>query len=196
MLAPELTKELISLSEPGFRIPALTNCDGFCAYDPIAATFSLPTFTMSAPFCIADANGPFAALCAVAPTSAAVAELSSALLIWLLIGVDNAVASLTAAAPVLNPAWITEERIELGAIGNCEAAPNSIFKSTPCPACAHGACAGALDVTLLRCLGAAVNPVFSLNKVSVWSINDTGVTFCGFIGVLPVLRFIASPPFI
>ena len=87
---------------------------------------------------IAEASGPKAAFCPVSPTSDEVAALVKFLLIELVVTDDNAVASFTGDAIELNPALTTEDSAELNPPPP-DPPVKSVFKSTPWPACTHGA---------------------------------------------------------
>ena len=130
ILEPELTNEFINRSEPGFRMPAVTICVGFCAKAPIAAIFSAPTFTIAAPFFIAEVSGPKAAFCPANPTSAEVAAPVRFLLIEFVVTDDNAVVSFTGNATELNPAPTTEDNAELNP-PPLDPPVKSVFMSTP-----------------------------------------------------------------
>ena len=118
---------------------------------------------------------------------------SSASLIGSVEGTVDACATLTSVGVAFSACKFTFCIVGAGASGKLPEAFKSTLTSTPCPALAHGVCAGALDTILNNLPGAAKNPLLLSYNVSVCACITIGSTCLGIVLVAPVFKLIFEP---
>ena len=120
--------------------------------------------------------------------------LSNAVLAALTSGTVDALAGVIASPALGGPADLfVAATAEFGAGGSEAPASIFVFTSTPCPAFAQGACAGALLTIVSNLPGAAIKPFCLSYKVSVCASCVNDLTSAGVVPVAPVLRLIFDP---
>ena len=166
-LEPFCTNPVTNAAAPGFNTAA-SICCGVIASDPTAA-LSLPVASVITPDPVAttEAAVPAAEL-AAAPTNPAVTPAVNALLAAPAPGtVDNVDALAGLAGAVDADAVFAAAAAGVGGAGNPALALVVTLTSTPWPALAHGACAGARLTIDNKYPGAAAYPLLLSPSVSV-----------------------------